>query len=212
MQQMTSLSLPWTETDISEELDLIYHAQRSGGKEISPMVDAVLSRADLLSTSDVELLCKTAYAVYGLNWNKQWATMEAVYDPIQNYSMVEEMIDDVTEHAYDSAQAKTGKDTQTPDLTSTSSGDLYGFNSAEATPVNEQTDTATGTQTMDYDTSVAHSGTDTDTRNYELRRSGNIGVTTSQQMLQSERELWIWNFFRDVVFPDIDRIFTSPVW
>lgn len=42
----------------------------------------------------------------------------------------------------------------------------------------------------------------------ELTRSGNIGVTTSQKMIQSERDLYIWNFFLDVVFPDLDKIFT----
>lgn len=52
------------------------------------------------------------------------------------------------------------------------------------------------------------SGTDTHTRNYTLNRSGNIGVTTSQQMIESERNLWIWNFFNDVVYPDLDRVLT----
>ena len=45
-----------------------------------------------------------------------------------------------------------------------------------------------------------------------LERSGNIGVTTSQQMLQSERELWIWNFFRDVVFPDLDSVLVLGIY
>ena len=34
--------------------------------------------------------------------------------------------------------------------------------------------------------------------------AGNIGVTTTQKLLQEERELWIWNFF-DQVFNDLDR-------
>ena len=38
----------------------------------------------------------------------------------------------------------------------------------------------------------------------ETHRAGNIGVTTTQKLLQEERELWIWNFF-DQVFSDIDR-------
>ena len=37
-----------------------------------------------------------------------------------------------------------------------------------------------------------------------LTRSGNIGVTTTQQMLTSERDLWKWNFF-DQIFADLDR-------
>ena len=68
------------------------------------------------------------------------------------------------------------------------------------------TEEDTGTQTN------AESGTDTHTRNYTLTRSGNIGVTTSQQMIQSERDLWKWNFYRDVVFPDIDSMLTLMIY
>ena len=70
----------------------------------------------------------------------------------------------------------------------------------------DTTDTDTGTQT------TLDGGSDTHTRNYTLTRSGNIGVTTSQQMIESERALWVWNFFRDVVFPDIDRVLTIQVY
>ena len=70
-----------------------------------------------------------------------------------------------------------------------------------------QTEADTGTQTS------ADSGTDTSTRNYQLTRSGNIGVTTSQQMIESERELWqAWNFFRGIVYPDIDRVLTIEIY
>ena len=40
-----------------------------------------------------------------------------------------------------------------------------------------------------------------------LSRHGNIGVTTSQQMINSEIELWQWDFFSGV-FKDIDKILT----
>ena len=64
----------------------------------------------------------------------------------------------------------------------------------------------TGTETH------ALSGSDTETRNYELTRQGNIGVTTTQQMLQSERDLWKWNYFTEVVFPDLDSVFTLKIY
>ena len=46
----------------------------------------------------------------------------------------------------------------------------------------------------------------------ELRRSGNIGVTTSQQMITSERELWLWHYFQDIVFKDIVKMLTLPLY
>ena len=76
------------------------------------------------------------------------------------------------------------------------------------------TTVTTGTDTTTQSGSITdtNSGKDTHTHNYELTRSGNIGVTTSQQMLQSEHELWRWNFFNDVVFPDIDRVLALMIY
>lgn len=42
-------------------------------------------------------------------------------------------------------------------------------------------------------------------------RSGNIGVTTNQQMLQQEFELWKWNFFTQV-FEDVDKFLVLSVY
>lgn len=99
---------------------------------------------------------------------------------------------DTTTHTGTDALAKTGTDTFQHTGT-----DAMQYNNTEA---------HTGTQ------AVAVTGSDTDTRNYELTRSGNIGVTTSQQMAQSEIELWKWNYFRDVVFRDIDRTLALRIY
>ena len=72
------------------------------------------------------------------------------------------------------------------------------------------TNSATGTNTETG--TNRESGSNTDTRNYRLTRSGNIGVTTSQQMIESERNLWMWNFFDTVVYPDIDRVLTINMY
>lgn len=42
-------------------------------------------------------------------------------------------------------------------------------------------------------------------------RTGNIGVTTTQQMLQQEFELWRWNFFTRV-FDDVDKFLCLSVY
>ena len=49
------------------------------------------------------------------------------------------------------------------------------------------------------------------TYNTTLKRSGNVGVTTSQQMAQSEIELWKWLYFEDV-FKDLDKILTLDTY
>ena len=72
-----------------------------------------------------------------------------------------------------------------------------------------QTLNLTDTTTNDVITSGTNdsSGTINESGENErnLTRSGNIGVTTSQQMIQSEIELWKWNYFNQV-FSDINKI------
>lgn len=121
-------------------------------------------------------------------------------------------------------------DNNTVSGTSTGSADrgLYGFNSSESvgdstdSTTNTTSTTATGsstrtdnltdsrtdntTRTRTDNLSESESGTHSDTRT--LTRSGNIGVTTSQQMIEAERELNKWNYFYNIVFPSIDKVLT----
>lgn len=129
-------------------------------------------------------------------------------------------------------------ETRTPETTETVNTDAQGFNSSSFVPTDKQTTINTGTETITVSGSetVAKTGTETTTeagteartttgtdttrqsgsdtheRNYTLTRSGNIGVTTSQQMIESERELWNWQFFYDVVFPDLNRVLTLSIY
>lgn len=121
-------------------------------------------------------------------------------------------------------------------INSSTNDNIYGFNSSDASPANagnQQTIDAntlnrTGSNTMQYNTSDTntgtqqnsntgtetheHTGTDTNEREHTLTRHGNIGVTTTQQMLQSEIELWQWDFFNNVLFPDLDRVLTIQIY
>lgn len=359
---LQQFDVPWKDESMSKQLDIDYHGNHSGQKVVSPLVKSITQSE--LSDNDKLLLSETIMALYGVNWSKQWATLNFDYNPIENYSMTEQMSNDITTTQYeknttrtdDLTHTETGTETETPNLkdtqtktgtdsvatsdsstrtddlthaktgsdnlettgsdtrtdnltttktgtdtltnnltdtsspeytTSTNSG-IYGFNSTSSVPVTTSsqtesgsgtvqhtgteereynisdketgtqkydksgssettyntTDTDTGTQKTEssgsnettYDTTienthtgidtknynhsledtgtqkVSDSGTDTHTRNYNLTRSGNIGVTTSQQMIESERQLWIWNFFHDVVFPDIDRVLTINIY
>ena len=69
-------------------------------------------------------------------------------------------------------------------------------------------------RTGTYQTETERTGTYEKETAYdtELRRSGNIGVTTSQQMITSERELWLWHYFQDVVFKDISKALTLSIY
>lgn len=223
---LQTLAVPWVDENISQYLDLEYHGNISGDKIISPLVYKSLTNGELSENKRL-LIATTIVSLYLSNWNKQWATLELTYNPIHNYDMMELLTRvDETEfgktrtHTDNINHGKTGTETQTPNLTTESQDGIFGFNSDESVPANDTTATATGTNTITYNTTDTDTGTQTDvdggtdsiTINHQISRSGNIGVTTTQQMIESERELWKWNFFRNVVFPDIDRVLTIQIY
>lgn len=76
--------------------------------------------------------------------------------------------------------------------------------------VNSEDLTASKTTTRTDNLTQSENGGDSENRT--LTRSGNIGVTTSQQMIESERQLYLWNFFHNIVFPDLDKLLTLEVY
>lgn len=123
----------------------------------------------------------------------------------------------------------------------TNNNSLYGFNSTSGVNADSQNGTETrnttdenthnddlkGTRTNEHSENINTSkvtaqkndikdvkdGTHTENGSQDrtLTRHGNIGVTTSQQMLNSEIELWQWDFFSGV-FKDIDKILTIQTY
>lgn len=110
---------------------------------------------------------------------------------------------------------------------------LWGFNSSTSIPsdmsdvtgTNENTTTRdlteneTGTDTTDktntdtYNRSYTETGTDTTagTSSRKLTRKGNIGTNTFQNLLQQERNLWMYDFFEQI-FKDVDSVLTIPIY
>ena len=103
------------------------------------------------------------------------------------------------------------KQTKTQDGTYTTTHTQSGSRSTEESQEGTyQTETA---RSGSYQTETSHTGTFEDkmTYNSTLHRSGNVGVTTSQQMLESSIKLWEWSFF-ETVFKDLDKILTLDTY
>ena len=226
---LQTFDVPWAEEDISASLDLAYHGNWSGDKIISPLVRKYME-GDTLTSAELSALARTALVLYGPSWVREYQTLLAEYDPIENYSMTETMTNDQTVDSYGKTSTRTdnlshgisGTETRTPNLTETTTPNLtttadntvHGFNSSDGVPSTGSEQTATGTNTVtstgtegtthsstetDTGTSgVVDGGQDTHTRNYRLTRSGNIGVTTSQQMLQSELDIARFNIYEEI--------------
>lgn len=63
------------------------------------------------------------------------------------------------------------------------------------------------------DGSTSNYSTDTDVNTHELTRSGNIGVTTSTQMLEQHAEFWKrWSFYETILFPAVDKLITISLY
>lgn len=199
LSNLEGVTLPWSEEGIDALLDAAYYGNVSGDKGVSPLLEKLVE-GDTMTELEKEFAAATVLAMFTKNWTKEWATMSVEYDPIENYSMTEEMTDDETVTDYGRVH------TTENNLNDSTHTAVYGFNSTDPSDTGASETDRTGVVT-DRD-----SGSDTHTRNYTMTRSGNIGVTTSQQMLESERELWMWHYFYDVVFPDVDRVLTVPIY
>ena len=199
LEGLEGASIPWADDGLAPFLDAEYYGNVSGDKPISPLLEKMVEGV-VMTDLEKEFVAATILSICNTNWSKEWATLAAQYNPIENYSMTEEMTDDETVSEYGKIH------TREDNLKDESKTAIYGFNSSEAS------DTGSGETSRTGSVTDRDSGEDTHTRNYTLTRSGNIGVTTSQQMLQSERDLWKWNYFRDVVFPDLDKVLTMQIY
>ena len=75
---------------------------------------------------------------------------------------------------------------------------IYAFNDTKATPTSEN-NSKTSTNALLNDNMR------------ELTRKGNIGVTSSQQLINSEIELREYNFI-EAIYSDIDSILTLKIY
>lgn len=114
---------------------------------------------------------------------------------------VEEDVDSTVTNSGTDTTTKEGTDNRTVHSTQTDDGTSKDDLTITKQEEINRTETST-TDTMDNLTV-----TDTST----LTRAGNVGVTTTQQMLQSEFELWKWNFFTQV-FEDTDKYLALSVY
>lgn len=213
---MTDYTLPWSEdTSITDALlDFEYLNNYSGRKIISPAVSNCLGTDGKITAAGFQKLCDICYMMFIKKWTRNWTILTMEYNPIENYAMSDT-------HTFEHGKKETNSGTDTTRRTGTDTVTHTGDNENEVSAFNSSTyqDSAKVTQnTTDLDTRnmndalehghvITNSGVDTE----RTTRTGNIGVTTSQQMAESDLQLWRWNFFYEV-FSDIDNVFTVSTY
>lgn len=222
-QKIEDAGVPWKDyagAPTSVILDNEYFGNRSGRKNISPLVSAYLSNVGELDDSAQSLLASIIAYKFRENWKRLWNAYIAEYNPIHNYDMTETVTRKTTEHVADESSS-----TRTPDLTDATTHGMtrdemdyrYGFNTQQSSPQpsdkihveNGGTDTTKRTGTDKNSENSTKDGTEDEI--ITTSRAGNIGVTTSQKMVREERDIWVWNYF-DQVFEDVDKVLTIPIY
>lgn len=168
-------------------------------------IDAILMR-----TRELEILypdfnfMKNRIAIwsnkYQTNWKKLYDTTVLEYNPIENYDRMEDWTDTDAETGSNSRNSKTTGETNNEITNSgTVTEQNTAFNAGLSDHAKEISDTDTISNTTG-NTTENESGTNTRnlTHTKTGRAHGNIGVTTSQQMIQSERDLVVFNLY-DVI-------------
>lgn len=225
---MQAYDVPWENDDINTYLDVLYESH-SGDKECSKIITNQLINNSLTPVSR-SVIALSVLTMYRAQWTRLYSVLSAEYDPIKNYDMVETengSRENSAESELEGSRREQGQRTYSDTGTIQNSGStdattaVYGFNSDNAVDsdemgsslANTETRNLAHTETPNITESQTESATSGNTENYEreLTRSGNIGVTTSQQLLLSEIDLWKWSFFEQV-FTDIDNVLCLKIY
>lgn len=137
---------------------------------------------------------------YQINWKKLYDTTVLEYNPIENYDRVEDWTD-TDDETISSARDNTVKSTSTNEILNNVNitDQNTAFNAGLADHAKQITAGDT-TENGNITNTEKENVNDGRNRNHTRtgRAHGNIGVTTSQQMIQSERDLVVFNLY-DVI-------------
>ena len=193
--------VPWKLLEISGELDTIFRYIKAKNLICNSLCEDISGDA----------LAGIVYSYNIENWQKLWENYTAKYNPIDNYNRHEETV--LTDTGNDTT-VKNGSmiNTMAGSTTATDTSTIYAFNSDSATNVSGgQSSVTPDTTTTDTFNNVEDKRTLNTEHKTVSEISGNIGVTTSAQMISENINLWKWNYFDDV-FDSIIRLITTGVY
>ena len=137
---------------------------------------------------------KDAIGMFSDTWQptfERWVKALALeYNPLENYDRKEDWSD--TRNASDSGTSSSST-SGTTSSTTTNKVSAYDAGDALTTRDQAQTYGADGSSSSGSSSSSSHEGA-----KHDGRIHGNIGVTTSQQMLISELDLGYWNVYEKI--------------
>lgn len=187
----------------------------------------------LLRSGDFEVMYPDPdFLKYSIGaWSRKWQAtfsrwtkaLSLEYNPLENYDRQEEWTDNRDVSGINS-ETTSGSDSGTTSSNtegttgSTTSHNISAYDAGNTyTPKDQDVLSGTDSSTSSGSTSLTRSGSLTgshkldDDLTHKGRTHGNIGVTTSQQMLQSELDLGYWNLYEKITDLFLTE-FTIPVY
>ena len=147
------------------------------------------------------------FKIWQWKFEKLAATLDLEYNPIENYDRYEDSRHGTTHSGKDITE-NGGKTTVTPNTTTES--DYYGFNLTEGSrPVDKSTVSGSDVTQSESESALTHGHVED--LKIDSHIHGNIGVTTSQQMIQSEKEIADFSIYYTIAMQFEDAI-TIPVY
>ena len=215
-------------TDLDTEYILNYSTERKLSSIVRIML--VNGGTDLddhlaLTNAQIKKLADLVWRKFKDGWTRIYTALTAEYNPIHNYDRDETITYDTEDtHSASDDYSETETEKRNTDMTSsitdaTAENDVYGFNSTDPVHDTKQTTNSSQTTSGDKDdnyteTTRGMEGSLSDTKEGTVRTqtSGNIGVTTSAQMVDEEIRLRVSNQMRTILMRDLDTILTQPIF
>lgn len=186
------------------DLDIEYYVGYSADKYISPLTQKLLNHYNNVDDVNGDIT-KMIYRRFAIKWKKIFDALMTQYNPLENYSMLEERTPELTTKETENVNTEVTTNRET-----NASSKYKGFNASDPvtiTTTDGKEDVTTSGASADNETHRVTENTGKET----LTRSGNIGVTTSQQMLESEFKVRQYDFYK-MVYNDIDSILCLSIY
>lgn len=214
--------LDYLSEDECKTLDINYYLGHSGNKTISPLYDNLLKLHQNDGVDVLSILADIIILHNAENWNKIYESyFLSSYNPLENYSMSETENYNINETETPNITKESNQKQKTKIITTNNNeqnSDVYGFNSTSPSPSGLLNGVAKQEVIgSDDDNKVLITDTERGTRNKtsnntkNLTRSGNIGVTTSQEMLESELKLRKFDFY-NLLMRDVDKTLCLKIY
>lgn len=231
--------LPQYGTATPLQMGLAYVLTHSGEKEATKLIKTHCDSSGHLTTTGIQTIAGILNSMFKDAWDKRYETLTSEYNPIENYNMTEHEEGNThreygkktdttlygTKRRTEDRGERSGNSVKGEQI-NTAKNDISAFDSAdyskdryvENTEGERRDNFVTNEEYRDEFTDYSYTDEtnhfaddDADDFRRDLTRKGNIGVTTTQQMIEQELQLRAYKFF-ERMFDDIDSLISLGVY